>query len=72
MTNEPLAFQLTVRELRDALAQADENAIVAFALPAGFPSNPDFETLINVRLDRVRGPVVRLVPVRPMTGEGAV
>jgi hypothetical protein len=62
MTNEVTPYQLTVRDLREQIAEIAENTVVVLALPPGLASDPEFETLSNVELEHSGGATLLVRP----------
>jgi len=61
MVNDPMPWQLTVAQLKEALANAQEGAVVGLLLRAGFAAHPDLDGYYNLRLvGGTDGPVIKL------------
>lgn len=73
MRNDPMPWQLTVGQLREALRDAPDEAVVALRVPASW-SGPSavVETLHNLRIEYRGGAVVTFVPhdATPTTAAG--
>lgn len=50
MVNDPLPFQLTVAQLREALVDAQDGAVVSLRLKAGFSAHPSVDRVYNLRV----------------------
>lgn len=66
MSTESMSCQMTVKQLRLILHEAQENAAVALRLPAGYVSNPKFEVLVNLQIED-KGPIVLFTPRETMS-----
>ncbi|MGI4788867.1 MAG: hypothetical protein ACRYFS_08450 [Janthinobacterium lividum] len=63
MANEPLPHQMTVAQLRELLEDAQENAVVALRLPAGYTAASQIPTFVNLKVEgKTTGPVLVLTP----------
>ncbi len=62
MVNEPTPFQLTVHQLKKALEQADENAVVTLKVPPGGIGHPKLSVFKNLKVNYSGGPVFKLEP----------
>jgi hypothetical protein len=60
--NEPLPWQLTVAQLREVLATAPDEAIVALRVPAPGLGHADLDVFCNLKVERSAGMIVLLAP----------
>jgi len=70
MPNEPLPHQLTVKQLKHILEGAQEQAVVALRLPAGYKSHPELVVFVNLEV-KITGPTVVVSPRLHEPGEPA-
>ena len=68
MANEPLPHQLTVRQLRHILEDAQGQAVVVLRLPAGYKAHMELTMFVDLEVD-VAGPIVILSPRLRETAE---
>src|SRR5262245_11295930 len=63
MRNDPLPWQLTVGQLRSAIARVPDEVVVGFALPPSTPRSDELTVFLNVQVAYAGGPVLQLKPL---------